>query len=60
MDEIADWPIREALLAYVERMKDAAATAHRWDLLTWAVLAPHQKKPGKPPRLPRILRDENG
>jgi len=37
-------------------MKDAALTQFRHNELVWAILAPNQKKPSKPPRVPSILK----
>jgi hypothetical protein len=56
MHEVARWPLREALLAYVARMKEEAIVSHRHETLVWAFLAPYQKKSSKPPPVPRILR----
>ncbi len=49
------WTLRDGLSAYVEVVKFDALQQYRSDVLSWAVLAPHQKKPGKPPSLPSIL-----
>lgn len=46
------WPIREALLAYVDRLRQQALDSYRHELLVWALLAPHQKKPPEPPKPP--------
>jgi hypothetical protein len=56
---ILDWPTRETLLAYVERLKRAALEEYRHATLVWAQLAPHTKKERKPPRLPSILLPEH-
>lgn len=50
------WPLRELLLAYLALLKRQAQERYQHDLEVWALLAPHQKKPGSPPRLPKILR----
>lgn len=46
------WPIREALLAYVERLRAQALGAYRHELLVWAALAPHAKKTPEAPKPP--------
>lgn len=53
---IAHWPVREALLAYVAKMKSAALEDYRWATLTFWASVPSAKKPGKPPRRPPILK----
>lgn len=55
---VARWPLRELLLAFLERIRDRAMEAYRWDVLTWAVLEPHRKEEsrGKPPKVPDILK----
>jgi hypothetical protein len=50
------WPLRELLLAYIAILKRNAEARYEHDVAVWATLAPHQKKPGSPPRLPRILK----
>jgi len=50
------WPLREALLAYVDLMKSDAITAHRHAELVWACIAPHSTKKVEPPKKPPILR----
>jgi hypothetical protein len=52
------WPLRDMLESYVWRLRRDATDTHRHDMLVWALLAPHQKRPDKPPRRPEILRDE--
>lgn len=54
---VARWPLREALWAWEERVKSKAFEQWRFDVLCWALLAPHRKKPGKPPRQPKILQE---
>jgi hypothetical protein len=56
MVAVVRWPVREALLAYVDRMKQAELEQFRWNTLTWWVSADKVKKPGKPPAVPPILR----
>lgn len=50
------WPIREALLAFVERARETARQEYRSEVLVWAVTAPHMRKKTKPPDVPAILR----
>jgi len=50
------WPIREALLAYVTRLKEEAIKGFRFESLMWAILAPYAKKKSDPPKLPAILK----
>ncbi len=54
--DVMDWPLRELMLAYVERMKEAALRTYETDLLVWSALAPHQRRKTDPPAIPRILR----
>lgn len=51
-----DWPLRDMFLAYIDRLKDDARKHYEFEVLVWAALAPHKKKPGKPPDVPAILR----
>ena len=55
---IIRWPLREALLSYVARLKDEAIKAFRFESLMWAILAPHAKKKSDPPKLPTILKGQ--
>jgi hypothetical protein len=50
------WPLRELLLAYLAILKRDALDRYQHDLEVWAILAPHQKNPGSPPKPPRILK----
>jgi hypothetical protein len=52
---VARWPIREALLAYLEALKQDALEAYRQARLEYAVVSPWSKK-AEPPDLPEILR----
>ena len=52
------WPIREALLAYVARIRGEALTAYKFESLMWAILAPYAKKKTDPPKLPAILKGQ--
>lgn len=53
---VGEWPIPEVLLAYLHQLRQAAVKQHELATLTWASLAPHQKKKVEPPRVPDILR----
>jgi hypothetical protein len=44
------------MLAYVERMKDAALRSYKAEVLVWATLAPHQRRKKDPPAIPAILK----
>ncbi len=55
MQQVVRWPLREALLSYVARLKEAALQVFRFESLMWAVLAPHAKKKSNPPKVPAIL-----
>jgi hypothetical protein len=50
------WPLRDLLLAYIAILRRQAQDRYEHDLEVWAMLAPHQKSPGSPPRPPRILK----
>jgi len=50
------WPLREALLAFEQRMKRHAHDDYRADLLVHAVMAPYLSKNATPPDIPPILR----
>jgi len=52
------WPLREALLAYVHRLKRAAEADYRHQLLMWACIAPLAGKKIAPPAAPAILKGE--
>jgi len=56
--EVARWPLREVLLAFLERMKDRALEGYRHECLMWGVLEPHRAKEHKqkPPAVPDILK----
>lgn len=53
--EVARWPIREALLAYLDKVRDEALDQFRHEMLTFAILAPWSKN-AKPPKPPEILK----
>jgi hypothetical protein len=50
------WPLREAMLAYVNQLKREALDSWRHAELCYVAVAPHSTKPGNPPKAPRILR----
>ncbi len=49
-----NWPIREALLAYLNKMREQARQQHDTDVLVWAVQSPYCK--AAPPKVPEILK----
>lgn len=53
---IVRWPLREALLAFVAKLKRDALDNYKHELSIWAALAPHTKKPADAPKLPPILK----
>ena len=54
---VLGWPLREAMLSYLERERERAAVEYRSSVLVWAALHPHTKKPKPlPPQLPEILK----
>jgi hypothetical protein len=44
------------MLAYIERMRNAALRAYETELLVWSSLAPHQRRKTDPPAIPAILK----
>jgi hypothetical protein len=50
------WPLRDLFLASIQRIREAARRNYELELVVWALLAPHQKRPPKPPDVPGILR----
>jgi hypothetical protein len=56
MRTVMDWPLRDMLLSYLERMTENAWRGYELEMLVWAALAPHQKRKKDPPALPRVLR----
>lgn len=54
-EEIADWPLREALNSFEGMMREEAAEQYRTELLCYAVQRPWAKE-SKPPEIPEILR----
>jgi hypothetical protein len=51
------WPVREALLAFLDHLKKEAVEQYRHECLMWAVLNPHRKKSKSPPNVPAILKE---
>lgn len=49
------WPIRDGLLAYLARVRAELREQYYVNLLVWASIAPNEKNPRKPPRLPPLL-----
>lgn len=52
------WPLREALLAYLERIRASARAQYDQAMLIWAALAPHAKN-ARQPDLPPILKERD-
>jgi hypothetical protein len=48
--------LRDIFLAFVNYLQEMARENYATELMIWATLAPHKKKPGKPPEAPKILR----
>jgi hypothetical protein len=57
MREVARWGLRDALIAFVHRIREQARVQYRHDLLVWASTAPHSAKKIEPPKPPRLLKD---
>jgi len=53
---VFDWPLREVMLGYIERLKVQALRSYEIELLVWSALAPHQRRKTDPPALPRVLK----
>lgn len=53
---VTRWPIREAMLAYLDMMRRQALEDYRVEYQVWAALAPHAAKKMDPPKKPAILR----
>lgn len=54
-ERVDGWPLREALLAYEQRLKVRAAEAYDTALTHYYLVAPYSKD-AKPPEVPSILR----
>ena len=54
--EVFEWPLRDLLLVYLEKLKEQARRWYEVEVLVWSALAPHQKKKTDPPAVPRVLR----
>ena len=52
---VLGWPVRELLLAYVNRLRAAALDGYRHAILVWAIKCGYAAKPPRPPKVPRIL-----
>jgi len=58
MGSVTRWPLRDALLCYLGRLKERARRDYEVELICWAVRSPHMKKGGdKPPKPPEILKE---
>lgn len=55
MRRVANWPMREAILAYLRKLQDAALEHHRTNMLVWASRSAFGGGV-KPPEVPTILR----
>jgi hypothetical protein len=55
---ILRWTVREALLAYLERLRDLEQQRYNVQMLVWASIVPHLDKHAnrEPPSLPDILK----
>lgn len=56
MKRVWRWKASDALECLRERVKREVAADHYDALILWALTAPHQKDPPKPPKEPAILR----
>ncbi len=56
--EVARWPVREGLLAYLDLLRTKAEESYRWECLYYSVIAPWAKN-ARPPKPPRILHGDN-
>jgi len=48
--------MRDALAAWLMRLRETAWQQWQFESLRWAMLAPRAKDPGEPPPVPEILR----
>ncbi|MGH9675826.1 MAG: hypothetical protein ACRD36_01885, partial [Candidatus Acidiferrum sp.] len=53
---VMDWPLRDAMLAYLQCLRSTAWRNYQLELLVWSALAPHQRRKTDPPSIPRVLR----
>jgi len=51
------WPVRQLLLAAVAMLRKSAREAYQFDMVVWALIAPHSEKKLPPPPVPPILKD---
>jgi len=58
MRAVVRWPVREGLLAYLERMREILLEDYRWRELSYWVRVPSLKQPGKPPKVPPLLKEK--
>jgi hypothetical protein len=56
-DLVLSWSLREALLAYEQKLKKEARASYFQETVIFSILAPWTKEAGKPPQLPDILKD---
>lgn len=54
---IADWPIREGLIALSHRIREQAREGYDQSSLLWTISAPYRKRGAQPPAIPRSLKD---
>lgn len=52
-ESVLRWPVREGLLAYIEVLKEDAATDFRFQVLAYRIAG------GKKPTLPKILEEKD-
>jgi hypothetical protein len=54
---VLDWPVREGLLAYRERLRAEQRDEWQFEVLVYALLAPWQKEGSRtaPPDVPDLL-----
>lgn len=58
-EQVLRWPLREALLAFEHRAQEQVRTEYRHAVSVYAALAPYARRGKlKPPRVPRLLREE--
>jgi hypothetical protein len=55
-EQVLNWPLRDVFLAFVNYLQESARENYANELQVWATIAPHKKRPGKPPEPPKILR----
>jgi hypothetical protein len=55
-ERVARWPLREMLLALLDRMRDRASEVYGDQVMIYTLRAPHLKSPEAPPKVPEILK----